>query len=480
MTRNRSSFRLLALMLTFGVATAPTPVLASGFQLFEQSASGLGNAFAGQAAGVKDASAIHFNPAALTRVKGWSIVVSVDPIGLSNTFTDTGSSVPAAGPYTFNVPLGNNGGDAGKWIPVPTGYVSGQVTERIWLGVGVNVPFGLETDWDPAWMGRFHATKSKVRALTVTPAIALQLSDNLAIGGGANWQDFTADFNSGVAYGGLSFAGTAQALAPMPLPPAVKAAALAAVTAQLGPEGTALEGQGLIHGTSKAWGWNAGALVKLGAQGHLGVTYHSKVTHDITGDVTFQDAPSFALPGGLAPIGDALNARFANGPVKTTITLPETWSVAAAVEHEKVEVLADWTWTGWSTLQSLDINRADGLPLSSVGLKFADTWRAGLGVNYRFDNAWMLRLGTAYDKSPVQDQYRTPRLPDSNRVWAAGGFEWTISPKARVDVSYAHLFLDKSTSDLPNISETGTPVGALVGDYQSGTNLLGAQLTLSF
>jgi long-chain fatty acid transport protein len=478
MTGRRLSYRLLALMLTFGVAALPTPALASGFQLVEQNASGLGNAFAGQAAGVKNASAIHFNPAALTRVKGWNIVVSVDPIGLSTKFTDTGSTVPSAGAFVFPVPLGNEGGDAGKWIPVPNGYLSGQVGERIWLGVGVNVPFGLETNWDPAWMGRFHATKSKVQALTVSPTIAFQLSDTLSIGGGANWQQLKADFNSGVAFGGLAFAGTAQAVAG--LPPALQAAALAAVVAQLGPEGRSLEGAGLISGDSKAWGWNAGALLKLGAQAHVGVSYRSKITHDITGDVTFEGAPTFSLPGALAPIGDGLNAKFANGPVKTTITLPETWSVAGAWENDKVEVLADWTWTGWSTIETLAIDREDGSALSSVPLKFQDTWRVGLGVNYRLDDAWTLRLGTAYDKAPVQDEFRTPRLPDANRVWAAGGFEWKLSQKARVDVGYAHVFIDKGTSDLPNISATGTPVGALVGDYNAKTDILGAQLTLSF
>jgi long-chain fatty acid transport protein len=478
MTARRFFFRLLALILTFGVAALPTPAFASGFQLFEQNASGLGNAYAGQAAGAKDASAIHFNAAALTRVKGWNLVVSVEPIGLSNTFANTGSTVPKAGAYTFNVPLGNEGGDAGGWIPVPNGYLSGQVTERIWIGVGVNVPFGLETDWDRAWMGRFHATKSKVNALTVSPTIALQLSDTLSIGGGANWQHLEADFNSGVAYGGLSYAGTAQAVSTYP--PALQQAALAAVVGQLGPEGTALEGAGLISGSSKAWGWNAGALLKLGEQARLGVSYRSKITHDVTGDVTFEGAPTFALPGSLAPIGAALNSKFANGPVKTTITLPDTWSVALAWENEKVEVLADWTWTGWSTLQSLDIKREDNSALSSVPLKFEDTWRVGLGLNYRLNDAWRLRLGTAYDKAPVQDEFRTPRLPDSDRVWAAGGFEWTISQKARVDVGYTHIFIDEGTSNLPNLSATGTPVGALVGNYASKTDILGAQLTLSF
>ena len=476
--RRTPFFRLLALILTFGVAALPVPVFASGFQLFEQNASGLGNAFAGQAAGVKDASAIHFNPAALTRVKGWNVVVSVEPIGLSNKFSDTGSTVPSAGPYVFPVPLGNEGDDAGGWIPVPNGYFSGQVTERMWLGVGVNIPFGLETDWDPAWMGRFHATKSKVQALTVTPTIAFQLSDTLSIGGGAAWQELKADFNSGVAYGGLSYAGTAQAVAVYP--PAVQQAALAAVNAQLGPQGQSLEGAGLISGDSKAWGWNAGALLKLGEQAHLGVSYRSKIEHDVTGDVTFEGAPTFSLPGSLAPIGVALNAKFANGPVKTTITLPDTWSVAAAWENDKVEVLADWTWTGWSTLQTLAIDREDGSALSSVPLMFEDTWRVGLGMNYRLNDAWKLRLGMAYDNAPVQDEFRTPRLPDSNRVWAAGGFEWKLSEKARVDVGYAHIFIDESTSNLENISATGTPVGALVGDYTSKTDILGAQLTLSF
>ena len=142
MTGKRSSFRLLALMLTFGVAALPTPLFASGFQLVEQNASGLGNAYAGQAAGVRNASAIYFNPAALTRVPGWNVVASVEPIGVGTTFADSASTRPSAGSFVFPVPLGNDGGDAGGWIPVPNAYVSGQVSDRVWLGIAVNVPFG--------------------------------------------------------------------------------------------------------------------------------------------------------------------------------------------------------------------------------------------------------------------------------------------------------------------------------------------------
>jgi long-chain fatty acid transport protein len=479
MTGRGRMFRLLAVALTFAAAAFPAPLFASGFQLIEQNASGLGNAFAGQAAGVKNASAIAYNPAALTRVSGWNLVASVEPIGVSTTFSDSGSSVPSAGGVPFPVPLGSEGGDAGKWIPVPNGYLSGQVSDQFWVGVGVSVPFGLETDWDPAWMGRFHATKSKVQTINVNPTIAIKVGDSLSIGGGASWQHLKADFNSGVAYGGLAVAGTAQAVAAFP--PAIQAAAIGAVTAQLGPQGRSLEGAGLISGSSDAWGWNAGALLKLGEQAHVGVSYRSKMTHDITGDVTFQGAPSFSLPGSLAPIGAALNARFASGPVKTTIKLPDTLSIAAAWEGEKAEVLADWTWTGWSSIPSLDIVREDDSALSSVPLQFRDTWRAGLGFNYRFDESWMLRLGTAYDKAPVEDAYRTPRLPDNDRVWVAAGFQWSITKKALVDVGYAHLFIKDAPSNLPNQdTPTSTPVGALVGTYNAKVDILGAQISLHF
>ena len=479
MTR-RLMFRLLALALTFGVAALPAPLFASGFQLIEQNASGLGNAFAGQAAGVKNASAIYFNPAALTRVKGWNFVASVEPIGVGTTFTDSGSTVPQAGPFVFPVPLGNEGGDAGSWIPVPNGYLSGQVADKVWVGVGVNVPFGLETDWDPAWMGRFHATKSKVQTVNVNPTVAFQITDAFSIGVGADYQHLSADFNQGVAYGGLAFASTAQAVAG--LPPALQAGALAAVVAQLGPQGRSLEGAALISGTSNAWGWNAGALLKLGEQAHVGVSYRSRITHDLTGDVTFDGAPSFTLSGPLAPIASGLNAAFASGGVKSTIKLPDTFSAAAAWENEKVEVLADWTWTGWSSIPTLDILRDTGSTLSSVPLQFQDTWRAGLGANVKLDEKWTLRLGTAYDKAPVQDLYRTPRLPDDNRVWAAGGFQWRISQKAAVDAGYAHIFVSSDApSNLKNQeTPSSTPVGDLVGVYNAKVDILGVQVTLHF
>ena len=472
--------KLMAIVVISIFAATPVPALASGFQLVEQNGSGLGNAYAGQAAGVKHAGAIYFNPAALTQVKGWSVVTSAELIGVGTTFTNSASTVPSAGALgPFPVPLGNDGGDAGKWVPVPNAYVSGQVSDRIWVGAAFNVPFGLETNWDPAWMGRFHGTQSKVQTYNVNPTIAVKLSDSVSVGGGVSYQHLKADLGQGLAIGSLAYVGTAQAVAAFP--PAVQQAALGAVVGQLGSSGRALEGSALISGDSNAWGWNAGALLKLGEEAHVAVSYRSKIKHDLTGTVTFTGAPTFALPGSLAPIGTGLNARFASGPVTTTIDLPDTLSLAAAWQKDKLELLADWTRTGWSSLPALDISREDGSALSTVDLEFQDTWRAGLGANYKVNDKWTLRLGSAYDKAPVQDEFRTPRLPDNNRVWTAAGFEWKLSQKATVDVGYAHLFIKGAPSNLPN-QETATsaPVGNLVGDYSAKVDILGVQIALRF
>ena len=109
-------------------------------------------------------------------------------------------------------------------------------------------------------------------------------------------------------------------------------------------------------------------------------------------------------------------------------------------------------------------------------LTFQNTWRAGLGANVKLNPKWTLRLGTAYDKAPVQDQYRTPRLPDSDRIWAAGGFQWRLSEKAVIDAGYTHIFIDQASSDLTEV----TTSGYLIGDYAAAVDIVGVQISLHF
>jgi long-chain fatty acid transport protein len=456
-----------------------TDVHASGFQLVEQNASGLGNAYSGQAAAAEDASTIYFNPAGLTRLKGKYFQVSIEGIGPQTSFTDTGSTrpvIPTNPPTTIPVPLGGDGGDAGDLTPVPNAYLSWQVSERAWIGLGVNVPFGLKTDWDETWVGRFHAVQSEVKTININPTVAFQLSDAVSIGAGASYQHIEATLSSAVPYGGISLAASSQAGAAAPL-------AAAAILGQLGgPSGLAREGLSTVEGDTASWGWNVGLMFHPNDKFRLGVSYRSEIEHTLEGDVTFENAPSFSLPGPLAPLGAGINARFANGPVETTISLPQTVSVAGSLQaSDKVQLLADWTWTGWDSIQDLTIDRENGSELSSLPLNFETTWRAGLGLNYQVNEKVKVRLGTAYDKAPVQDEFRTPRLPDQDRVWAAAGLQWKLGNGA-FDFGYAHIFVDEATSNLrPSTSDVPSFFrGSLVGTYEASVNIVGLQYRHTF
>lgn len=478
--RNHSTARpLLACALGALLVASPATVMASGFQIVEQNGSGLGNAYAGQAASAKDASAIHFNPANLTRVKGKQFLVSVEPIGVTTEFENASSTrpfLPTTPPLVLPVPLGSAGGDAGGWVPVPNGYFSWQAAEKVWVGLGVNAPFGLKTEWDSDWMGRFHGIKSSVTTLNINPTLAFEASDVLSIGAGASYQRLDAELSRAIPYGGIAVGATAA------LPPALRPAAIAGILAQIGgPSPLAREGVATIKGDDWAWGFNVGATVKLGEEGRLAATYRSKTTYDLQGDVTFTNAPTFATAGPIGALGAALNARLANGEVTTRIELPETISGAISYETEKWELMADWTWTGWSSIQDLAIDRADGSELSSEALKFDDTWRAGLGFGYQMNDSWKLRLGTALDKAPVQDEFRTPRLPDNDRVWAAAGVEYKVGKSGALDLGYAHLFVKDASSSLANQETAASPpTGNLIGSYQASVNIFSVQYRHSF
>jgi long-chain fatty acid transport protein len=471
--RSREPFLVRVLVAIVVTALPCAPALAASFQLIEQSGSGLGNAYAGQAAGVRDASAVFFNPAALTRIPGRQAVLAVNPIGLSVTFADRGSTGPHVPGFDFPVNLtGGNGGDAGGWVPVPSGYFSWQVADTVWFGLGANVPFGLTTDWEESFVGRFHALKSEVKSVNINPSVAFTLGSRFSLGFGASYQKLQATLSQQVHYGGISFASAASAGGP---------AAAGAIATQLGAEGLAREGSVTIEGDNWAWGFNAGALLELSDAVRLGVAYRSKVKHDLEGEATFLDAPSFVTTGPVGPIGAALNQAFASGPVTTTMELPDTLSVAVAYEGGGFDLLADWTWTGWSSIQDLTVVREGGEELSSVPLAFEDGWRAGLGGNVALGESWKLRLGTAFDRTPVRDAFRTPRLPDEDRIWLATGIEWKVSEKGSIDLGYAHLFIKEASSALSNMgSETDLPKGDLVGAYSGRVDIVSLQYSLTF
>src|SRR3982074_1810550 len=214
----------------------------SAFALQEQSGSGLGNAFAGGAAAAEDAATIFPNPAGMSRLTGMQAAAAGSLICLEAKFSNSGS-LPAA----FQT-LGGNGGDAGGCSGVPAAYFALPINKQWSAGIGVNVPFGLKTEYDSDWIGRFQAVKSKIETINVNPAVSFKVSDMVSIGGGANYQHLKAELTSRANYAGAIGQAAQLAAAAGQIPPA---AIMPILTAYAGAQSDAK-----ITGNDGGWGWN--------------------------------------------------------------------------------------------------------------------------------------------------------------------------------------------------------------------------------
>lgn len=443
--------RLLECSIAAALAVSAGGAHASGFQLIEQNASGLGNAYAGQAASAQDASTIFFNAAGLTRIPGRQFVSAAHVIKPSMRFNNAGSTAAAPGPF----PMNGDGGDAGHFAFVPNLYASWQYNEQLFFGLGINAPFGLKTDYDPDWMGRFHAIKSEIRAVNVNPTVAIKVNDMLSVGFGVNWQRADAELTKAVNY---SFIGAGAGL----------------------PGG--IEGTNKIKGDDSAWGFNVGVLVKPGPHTDLGFAYRSSISYKLSGDVRYAGRPAaleamLALPTVFNQVGD--------GPISADLKVPASFS--AAIKHQfnpgwmsrGWELLADVTWTQWSNLKNLHIIRSNGATLENTPFEWRDTWRFALGLNYRPSADWTYRFGVAHDQTPTKDTFRTPRIPDQNRTWVALGAQYKMSRASALDVGYAHLFMKDASVNLTGppalTADQATGRGSLVGDYDSKVDIFSVQ-----
>jgi len=428
---------------------------ASGFALIEQSASGMGNAFAGGAAVAEDASTIFFNPAGMSRLSGKQIAVAAHAIRPSAKFTGTATGLAPL--QTAGI---GNGGDAGSWALVPNAYFAMEVNPDVNVGLGINAPFGLQTNYDANWMGRFQGVKSKIQTINLNPSVSYRVNDAVSLGMGLNYQQISGELTGVTNYSAAAYA---AGFAVGGLPGA--GAALAAVG------GPGKEGLSTLKGKDSAWGYNVGAIFNFGPQKRIGVAYRSRIKYKLSGAVSFANRPAF------------LAARLPDQSVTLDITMPDSFSISGFHQlNDQWDFMADATWTGWSVFQQLNVLKANGTPLSAATPEnWKDTWRVAVGTNYHYNERWMARMGVAYDQAPVSDQFRTVRIPDNNRFWLSLGGQYKPAKQSAFDFGYSHLFVSSSTlnqSAVQNPDLVGK--GFLVGSYNNSVDILSMQYTHNF
>ena len=411
----------LSLAVAGAFAGGVSQAHASAFALIEQSASGLGNSYAGAAAAADDASVIFYNPAGMTLLPGgMQFSAGLALINLSAKFSDSGSTAPAG-----IASLGGNGGNAGGVSAVPNVYFAMDVAPSWKVGIGVSVPFGLKTEYDPTWVGRFQAIKSDIKTYNINPSVSYKLDDKTSFGFGLNYQKIDAELSKAVV---------------------------------IGPNA---ETVATVKGDDTSWGFNAGAMFQATPDTRLGVSYRSSIKYNISGTVNVAAVPAL------------------NGDANVDIKMPDTFSIA--LNHRldsKWTLLADATRTGWSKIKELRVVTSNGQPPDVTPENFRNTWRVGVGAVHRYDDAWSIKMGLAYDQTPVNDTDRTARLPDNNRLWLSVGGQYRLSKDGTLDFGLAHLVI-KDAPINQNAGNAGAN-GQLVGTYKGSVDVFGAQFAYRF
>lgn len=436
--------------LAFGIAGALAvgQAQASGFQLKENSVKSMGAAFAGAGVNETDSSVVANNPATMARFSGTTMQVDVTAIDLSYEFKGTGTDALGR-PLT-----GGNGGDAGDIAAVPALSVIHKLDNGLAFGAMVSAPFGLKTEYDDNWQGRYFAHTSDVEIVDLTLAAALDIvPDRFSVGAGIIYSRADVTLSKSVDFGSLLFANTAT----RPLPFARPQAA---------------DGFAEIQGDDTGFGWTMGANLKPTDKLAIGVSYRSEIDYELEGTA------DWTVPGNVAAVFAAsptTRPLFQDGAALAKLTTPSVLNVDLRYDFtDSFSMMASYAETGWESLREVRIEFANPDPDSVEPFNWKDTTFASLGAEYKLNPSWTLRGGVAYDETPTHIETRTPRLPDANRMWYSLGASWAATQALEVNFGYTRIEPNSPKIDITSGGST------LVGPFDGAANLYGVSAQYKF
>jgi long-chain fatty acid transport protein len=374
-----------ALAVLAVAAVAPPQANGGGFEVPMQSAraAGQADAFTAQA---DDASAIWYNPAGLTQIKGTEVVVGA--IGLSSNWRFDGDA--------------GTGQTMNDEAVLPHFYLSSDLgTERVRVGIGMNNSFGLSEDWgDDDGPLRFIVDDARLAAINISPALAVKIDERLSVGLALNayYADLKLDRQ-----------------APLGAPPAP-------------------EGRFELEGNDWALGVTPSVLWKINRRHAIGAFYRSQVDLELAGDgeVTF---------GGAPVVGPS--------PANLAVTLPQQVGVGYAFRPaEPLKLEVDVVWTDWNALDQLVIHSANpAFNGSEIPANWESGFTYRFGVQYALNDRWTTRAGYAYSENAVPGSTFTPIVPDSNYHLFAVGLGYGVE-RWSLDLAYQLIYReDRSIAD---------------------------------
>ena len=421
-------------------------VHAAGFQLAEYSATGMGRAFAGEAAIADNASAQGRNAALLTDLKGRQISAGVIYI-MPNVDVPGDIVVEANGTEVSRFDA--SASDVANEAAVPNFYYSNQLNDKLTWGLAINSNYGLATE-----IGEDHAAAvigqhTSIKSVEFNPNIAYKVNDQFSIGGGVRIVYGEGELNASVP----TWLSAASGL----------------------PAGTSLKH---LKGDDLAFGWQLGTTYQLNEQNRIGLAYHSGVKFDLEGSAS---GATFVNAQGQP---DTFDGRL-------PIELPAFAELSTYHQlTNKFAVHTSINWTEWSTFEELrgyfpsakkPLDPTTGQPMNNQLIKeenFEDNWRYAVGATYQINEQWLARAGIAVDNTAVSDEYRTTTIPDSDRLWYSIGAGYKASKNLTIDMSATYIKAHGDAAIHEEVPVTGDV--HFEGNAEGDVILVGVQASYRF
>jgi long-chain fatty acid transport protein len=413
---------------------APASAPASGFSIFEQGGRSMG--FGGAYTAVTDdPSAIFFNAAGIGFLEGKQLYGGGTLVMPQSTFSG-GNPFPG-----FGVSESQRVGT----LAVPAVYFSQRVSPRFAWGIGLDVPFGLETKWanPDAFTGRYIGLETRLDGVALNPTVAMRLNDKTSVGAGLD-----------LRFSSVRLVRRTGAVDPFTQ--TVKDTAEVVLDSDV----------------ATGVGFNLGVVVKPSAGLSLGAQYRHKVKIDYSGHATFTQ-----IPTGSDQFDAIVASRLPHGnpEVQTSIEFPSILSAGVARDWKWWTVVADVVFFQWSTFDQLPLTFPTEPRLDSViAENYKNSWQVRAGLERRLEEGWAVRLGYHYDRTPVPTESVSPLLPDSDRHTVAMGWSWSsTSHRLFVDAGAWYIFM-------PERSTEGRNRDGYDGTYRNSAFTLGASLGYRF
>lgn len=430
---------------------------AAAFQLAEVSTSGLGRAYAGEAAIADNASVVATNPALMSLFKTAQFStggVYVD--SRINMNGDVASSITSASMKTTKY------GSASERNVVPGAFVPNlyfvaPVNDKFALGAGMNVNFGLKSEYDDDYDAGVFGGKTDLSAINLNLSGAYRVTEGLSLGLGVNavYAKAQVERNAGIIVESVKDSQAQTALKTV-------------VPGTLIPDLLTSKDKSVVSLQDRAawgFGWNAGVMYQFNEANRIGLAYHSKV------DIDFTDRTATSLGQKSIEAGKTDNL---------TLTLPDYLELSGFHQlTDKFAVHYSYKYTHWSRLTRLYASYEDGKKVFDKELQYSNNSRVALGASYNLDEKLTLRAGIAYDQAASR-HHRSAAIPDTDRTWYSLGATYKFTPNLSVDLGYAYLKGKKV--HFKEVQKVADGLITTNANYtsQSHANLYGLNLNYSF